>query len=101
MTSSQITPSWLQWDLRAMRRRGETPVEMIRSLHAKGLTPGLVGVALGFAPEETGAVFHGAFGLHAKWQRWVSVWQERGMEASEELTDRRVSGAIQATPYAR
>jgi hypothetical protein len=31
----------------------------------------------------------------------VSVFQERGMEETEELTDRRVSEAIQATPYAR
>jgi hypothetical protein len=182
MTSSQITPLWLQRDLRAMRRRGETPVQMIRYLQAKGLTPGRIGVALGdafglamrdtslasswrsdgtgtaddlvdrqlgdalreieeaarrampplasrdaapqalrdqwnagatpcamvrflaahgFAPEETGATFHEAFGLEAKWQRWVSVFQERGMEETEELTDRRVSEAIQATTYAR
>ena len=182
MTRAQITAPRLQRDLRAMWRRGETPVAMIRYLYAAGLSPGLIGIAFkdafglvmryqrladawredgtfvsdevvnlrltealrdveraaaravpslasrddapqalrdqwkagatpcamirflaahGFTPDDTGAAFSDAFGLEPRLQQWVAAWQKHGMDVNEELIDRRVNEAIQATAHAR
>jgi hypothetical protein len=76
--------------LRDQWKAGATPCAMIRLLAVHG-----------FTPDDTSTAFGDAFGLEPRLQQWVAAWQKHGMDVNEDLIDRRVSEAIQATVHAR
>jgi hypothetical protein len=83
MTSGHITPPWLERELREMRRRGKTPIEMIRYLHEMGLSRGLIGVAFG-----------DAFGLTMRYERVAMSWRSDGTGAADDLVNRQLTDAL-------
>ena len=50
--------------------------------------------AHGFTPDETGALFHEAFGVGPRHQALATAWQTHGMGVNENSVNRLVSEGI-------